>query len=225
MKLSLWRILAILSTAAAIGSGCRSTTPSSTDQEFSLSDSQPQSQDGDGFDEEDTEVDQGVKTQLSHPKDATAWNTRRLILSVRQPSPSDISGCFDTVVGAMKGAQNLQSLEDASVSLQASIAKNNGLYHWCFYQMMADLDEKLDKTLPLMSEKAELFLERMSQLWVLGTALTDTIGSDLYVKYLRTRYTDISQNTFGRRLETVDPDALIMTNQGRGKASAPFNEQ
>jgi hypothetical protein len=65
----------------------------------------------------------------------------------------------------------------------------------------------------------------MSQLWVLGTALTDATGRDLYVKYLRTRYTDISQNTFGRRLETVDPDALIMSKQGRGKSADSFNEQ
>jgi hypothetical protein len=225
MKLTLWRLLAMLLIASAVGGGCRSTTPSSTDQEFSLADSQSQSQQNDGFEDDDTESDEGVETQLSHPKDATAWNTRRLILSVRQPSPSDISGCFETVVGAIKGAQNLQSMEDASVALQGIISKNNRLYHWCFYQIMADLDEKLDKNLPLMSEKAELFLERMSQLWVLGTALTDATGSDLYVKYLRTRYTDISQNTFGRRLETVDPDALIMSKHGRGKSAGSFNEQ
>jgi hypothetical protein len=225
MKLTFWRILAILLTAAAIGSGCRSTTPSSNDQEFSLTDSQSQDQQGDDFEDDDTESDLGSKTRLSHPKDATAWNTRRLILSVRQPSASDISGCFETVVGAMKAAQNLQALEDASVSLQGNISKNSDVYHWCFYQMMADLDEKLDKNLPLMSEKAELFLERMSQLWVLGTALSDATGTDLYVKYLRTRYTDISQTTFGRRLETVNPDALIMSNQGRGKSAGSFNEQ
>jgi hypothetical protein len=213
MKLTFWRILAILLTAAAIGSGCRSTTPSSNDQEFSLTDSQSQDQQGDDFEDDDTESDLGSKTRLSHPKDATAWNTRRLILSVRQPSASDISGCFETVVGAMKAAQNLQALEDASVSLQGNISKNSDVY------------EKLDKNLPLMSEKAELFLERMSQLWVLGTALSDATGTDLYVKYLRTRYTDISQTTFGRRLETVNPDALIMSNQGRGKSAGSFNEQ
>lgn len=225
MKLTLWRLLVILLTVMAVSSGCRSTTPPSGDQEFTLSDTQSEPQQGDGFGDEDTEDDQGAITRLSHPKDATAWNTRRLILSARQPSPSDISGCFETVVGAMKGAKNLQALEDASVSLQGSISKNNSLYHWCFYQMMADLDEKLDKNLPLMSEKAELFLERMSQLWILATALTDTIGTDLYIKYLRTRYTNISQNTFGRRLETVDPDALIMSNHGRGKPAGSFNEQ
>lgn len=224
MKLTIWHMLAILLIVAAVGSGCRSTTPSSNNEEFSLSDSQSIDQQRDEFEDESTESDEGAQTRLSHPKDATAWNTRRLILSVRQPSPSKVSDCFETVAGAIKGARNLQSLEDASVALQSSVSKNTSLYHWCFYQMMADLDEQLNKNLPLMSEKAELFLERMSQLWVLGTALTDTIGSDLYVKYLRTRYTEISQNTFGRRLENVDPDALIMSNHGRGKSAGSFQE-
>jgi hypothetical protein len=90
--------------------------------------------------------------------------------------------------------------------------------------MMADLDLKLDSTASLMDEKGEIFLSRMRSLWVMARALDELNHSEVYMKYLRVRYTEISQTVFGRNLEVIDPNGFSLPTVGAGKAAARFEE-
>lgn len=226
MKAHLAPLLLVIVIIAYYSGGCRSTSPQAENQEFDIT-----SDDSQTFDEETDEAEESGTAfalssngKLPHPKEASAWFTRQLLMTTSQPSASQISDCVDLIDANTKDATNLRSMEEASINLRGEVSKKNALFHWCFYQMMSDLDNKLDKEASLMNEKADLFLVRMSKLAVLAMSLDDTIGTDRYMSYLRKRYTEISQSTFGRHLEVMDRNSLRFSNQGRGKSSAPYED-
>ncbi len=160
----------------------------------------------------------------SHPKEPNAWFTRKLIMTSRQPSSEGIERCKERVESTANQATNLRSLEDISADLERTVSDNPKIYHWCFYQMMADLDNKLAKEAPLMDEKSGIFLTRMRCLWVLASALDATNGTHRYMQYLRARYTEISQNVFGRNLEIMNARDFRMPVKDRGKSASSYDE-
>jgi hypothetical protein len=172
----------------------------------------------------ETKNNQYKKIARKHPKEATAWFTRRLLMTSPQPSATRINECRGRVESSAASAPNFRELDEAVVVLETSVSKNENLYHWCFYQMMADLDLKLDSTASLMDEKGEIFLSRMRSLWVMARALDELNQSEVYMKYLRVRYTEISQTVFGRNLEVIDPNGFSLPTVGAGKAAARFEE-
>ncbi len=161
---------------------------------------------------------------MHRPKEPTAWFTRRLLMTSPQPSAKRINECRERVEAVIKDAPNLRALNEASLSLQATILNSPNLYHWCFYQIMADLDIRLENEAPLMSDKAEIFLTRMRALWVMAKALDQTLPDKGYMGYLRTRYTDINQNVFGRTLEIMDLETVRQSEVSAQKAAAAFDE-
>jgi hypothetical protein len=222
----LFAITALLSICSI---ACRSTAPQATKQEFALSDQQLSEDAPDEFedeeDEEATEVTTPSSQSRTHPKEATAWSTRRLIMTANQPNPDAIQNCLDTVESLARRATNLEALADAAADLRSDVAKDKTMYHWCFYQMMASLDEKLEQPISLMDEKAELFLDKMSRLWILAGALDGNSRSSVYTKYLRSRYTNISLQTFGRLLENMDSGVTPTDNSTRGKSAGYFFDE
>ena len=89
---------------------------------------------------------------------------------------------------------------------------------------MADLDVRLDNETPLMTDKAEIFLTRMRSLWAMAKALDQTMPDRGYMTYLRVRYTDISQNVFGRNLEPMDIESLRHSGSRPLKSASSFEQ-
>lgn len=219
-------LVAMTVVLSAYSIACRSTSPQNSDQEFNLTNQKLGEDEIDEFDGDESadSVAQSIHP-LAHPKDPTAWATRRLIMTTAQPSPRAIQKCEDMVESLAKSATNLEALSGAATDLRADVTKDKSLYHWCFYQMMASLDEKMDQPLSLMDEKADLFLDKMSRLWILAGALDSAAKSNVYVKYLKTRYTSISLQTFGRLLETMDSGITPAANSNRGKSAEYFFDE
>jgi len=222
MRSKIAPIILLLSVVGVYLNGCRSSRSQRESAEFELTEGQQQtSDDEDSFESDDTPA---PRSSLVHPKEPTAWFTRKLLMTVTQPNASKIIQCKEITEGAAKEASNLRALNEASESLQATVEKRLDIYHWCFYQMMADLDQKLEADSSLMQDKANLFFGRMSALWAIAQSLDKATESNVYMNYLRTRYTDISQNLFGRRLEIVDLNSFIQKDPGRGKPQGSFSE-
>lgn len=219
-------LVAMTVMLSAYSIACRSTSPQSTNQEFNLTNQELSEDEIDEFDEDESadSVEQSSQP-LAHPKEPTAWATRRLIITTAQPSPGAIQKCQETVESLAKSATNLEALSGAATDLRTDVTKDKSLYHWCFYQMMASLDEKMEQPLSLMDEKADLFLDKMSRLWILAGALDGAARSNVYVKYLKTRYTGISLQTFGRLLETMDTGITPAGNSNRGKSAEYFFDE
>jgi hypothetical protein len=161
---------------------------------------------------------------ILHPKEPTAWFTRRLLMTTPQPTSTEINNCRERAESTVKDAPNLAALDAVALALETEVGNKTPVYHWCFYQIMADLDIRLDNNTPLMQDKADIFLSRMKTLWALARSLDSTDGQQTYIKYLRARYTEISQNIFGRNLETVDLDSFRMPTTGAGKSASEFEE-
>jgi hypothetical protein len=162
--------------------------------------------------------------RILHPKNPTAWFTRRLLMTATQPSATKIVACRERVESAVADAPNLSALDSVALAIQSEVGTQVIVYHWCFYQIMADLDIRLENNAPLMQDKAEIFLGRMKTLWVLGRALDNSAAQKIYLKYLNTRYREISQTLFGRNLETVDLDSFSVPTRDGGKPATEFDE-
>lgn len=167
-----------------------------------------------------------LKLELAHPKSADAWQTRKLLMTYPQPSPNRILECKETAESASATSKNLRDMDDAALSIGTKVQQNKAQYHWCFYQLMTDLDLKLERDSSLLTEKSELFFARMRTLWVLASSLdTTNPGKEtIYNNYLRKRYMEISQHQFGRPVEVIDPDVLMQTAGKSGKAASSYQD-
>jgi hypothetical protein len=203
---------------------CRATTPQSQVTDFEVS----ESQDNGLSVVEDPNVNESPQDErkftMRHPKEPTAWFTRKLLMTSQQPSAKRINECRERVEAAIKDAPNLHALAEVSLTLEDTIMEAPNLYHWCFYQMMADLDLRLENDTSLMGEKAEVFLTRMRSLWAMARALDLTLPDRGYMTYLRVRYTDISQTIFGRILEPMDIESFRLQKTGQGKSASAYKE-
>ncbi len=215
--------------------GCRATAPQSQISDFEITD-ETSVDGGNGGDVAGQNKQKSSRSDLLdnpeeerkfviyHPKEPTAWFTRRMLMISPQPSAKRINECRERVEAAIKDAPNLRALNEVSISLEKTILESPNLYHWCFYQMMADLDTRLDSETPLMTDKAEIFLSRMRSLWVMAKGLDQTMPDQGYLTYLRIRYTDISQNVFGRNLEPMDIDSFRGSGSRLLKSAGRFED-
>jgi hypothetical protein len=212
--------------AAVVGNyfaGCKSTAPQAQLADFQVIDQQSeQSQGSDLTTGPEDPATIESKLVRSHPKEPTAWFTSKLLLTTQQPSANRVNECRERVDSAVKDAPNLRALDEVATLLISSVNKSPTLYHWCFYQMMSDLDGKLDLETPLMQDKAEIFLTRMRSLFALAKALDMTLPDRIYLRYLRVRYTEISQTVFGRNLENMDPESFRSRSTSESKPAAEF---
>lgn len=204
---------------------CRATTPQSQVNDFEVGQEQDSQENVTQGHSLADNPQQERKFIMRHPKEPTAWFTRRLLMTSPHPSAKRINECRERVDAAIKDAPNLRALVEVSKSLEDTIMESPNLYHWCFYQMMADLDLRLENDTPLMTDKGEVFLTRMRSLWAMARALDQTLPDRGYMTYLRVRYTEISQNVFGRNLETMDIESFRLESPGQSKAAAAFQNQ
>lgn len=225
MRSTLWTCLLMLCIAGVYFNGCQTADQQSELADIQQDDGEDDFADASEDSQESDEEEDVYSSEAPHPKEASAWFTRKLIMTSRQPSADSINRCSERVDSISSQAPNLRAMQDASASLESSVSDNPRIFHWCFYQMMADLDIKLSNDVSLMEEKSEIFMSRMKSLWVLGKALDDSGRSNRYIKYLKARYTEINQTVFGRRLEQMSANDFRLPVSGRGKSAIKFDEQ
>ncbi len=152
--------------------------------------------------EEEAEED---STALPHPKHATAWDTRMLIASNVQPTAERVYSCIRQVTQIADEAPNQQDMMSTQTQMTQLVATDQVLYHYCFYQLMVRLDDRLAVGGPLMTEVATSFFDTMRAMWILARGLDAFNGRQIYFDYLQKRYVQISKDTFGRDVQVVGP--------------------
>jgi hypothetical protein len=205
------------------GHSCQTSSAVQTGDQFEIEGDQESFEDDESPQEPQKSLVKPVGT--AHPKKADAWHTRKAIMTHRQPSPELVMACKETVESLTANASNLQALTEAAKALEQKVAKGKNQYHWCFYQLMTDLDLRLERDSPLLTDKKEAFLSRMRALVPLAKALDRNLSTAKrdYSSYLRQRYIEISQNQFGRAVEVIDSDDLLTTAGKSGKAAGPYD--
>lgn len=154
-------------------------------------------------DDKEDEFSQKGDGEFPHPKKANEHYTRLLVSIHKQPDADAVADCLSNVNTIAKEATNQSKMISSMKRLRPIIRDSLDLHHWCFYQMAALLDQKLAKGGGLMSELADKFLIDMKGLWIFGMALDKEQDTDKYFKYTQTRYLQISNDVFGRKLEVV----------------------
>ena len=149
--------------------------------------------------------DDDQETGLPQPQQATAWHTRMLIASNPQPTGARIYSCIEQVTRIAEEAPNQQDMMNAQTQVTQLAANDQELYHYCFFQLMVRLDDRLAVGGPLMSEVATSFFDTMRAMWILARGLDALHGRTKYFDYLQRRYVQISKDTFGRDVEVVGP--------------------
>lgn len=178
--------------------------------------------------DDDIEDDDG-RIGPPHPKHATASDTRTFLTTSPQPSVEKIAECIEQVTTLANEAGNQDDMVTAPEALKALVAIDTTLYHFCFYQLVNRLDERLAIGGPLMGELATVFFDTMKALWIMARALDRVTGQDRYFTYLRARYVQMSQDYFGRDVQVVapplgrprPPEPAKGPGQGKPAASVP----
>lgn len=99
-----------------------------------------------------------------------------------------------------------KGLEKAEQDLSELVTENPPLYHWCFYQLMSQLDIKLKSPVVDIQEKSKTFATSMKELWILAKIMGEESESNVYCIYLRNR-SELILDYFGRRLEIVKDES------------------
>ena len=172
-----------------------------------------------GTNASDTQEARQDEGTFPHPSKATAWHTRVLLYSTPQPTADELYRCIDKVKKIGGEAGNPQDMLTLPSQITSLAASQNKIYHFCFYQMMLRLDERLDKGGALMSELAPAFLDGMKTLWIFARGLDALDGRTRYYDYLYVRYVQLSKQYFGRDVERIGQP--MGNYNGEAAASAP----
>ncbi len=148
---------------------------------------------------------QDDELSLSHPEKADAWSTHKLIVENKQPRQGEIDECEARVTKTSASARNDQDLLAAKSHLGKAVSQGVALYHWCFYQTVRTLDQKLADSEFSLDQKGEEFFQKMKGLWLLAKALELATGDQHYFIYLRDRYIQLNRDIFGRSMESMAP--------------------
>ncbi len=147
----------------------------------------------------------GLEGAFPHPKHPTAWNTKVLLLTNEIPPKAKLSGCKQQVDSLSKKARSPESLIAAQHQAIVDVKENQEIYHWCFYKIMADLDDTLlnDHMSMSFQERNVRFLEDMRVLWIIAFSLDDIENDHAYMDYIRTRYVQLSNDFFARNVDVL----------------------
>jgi hypothetical protein len=178
---------------------------------------------------EDKEIaDARDKQQLSiaFPSAATKWEIRKALMIHAQPTPQAINECQDTLQSTAAQADSLRAMTEATFAIKSIVQNNKITYHWCYFQILSNLDQRLELETTTFAERKELFLTRMRELWILSRALdaSKKNRNAYYTTFLRKRYVLISQHEFGRNLEVMDHNIPLLTAGKKGKSAQEFSE-
>ena len=158
-------------------------------------DSDPASSENEGKSDSVT----GAK-ELTHPQAANEFATRIFVSTATQHPPEKITECIEQITAISKDSSNQDDMVKAIGTTQSLFAQNLPLYHSCFYQIAARLDNRLAQGGPLISELSKEFFETTHAMWIMAKALDRVTGQKAYYSYLKQRYVQISQDVFGRHV-------------------------
>ena len=188
-----FQIATVLVISAGVLSGCQTW--------FSSDNQEAESED----DDEGSDGEKPDATDLSHPKQPSAWNTKMLVIMNPMPSKSQLEICRGQFAALGKLATSPDALRSAETQAINTVEQNLVLYHWCFYHTMNLLDEKLsnDQMEVNYSLKYSNFLATMKSLWILARAMDRSSKTKAYFTYLRRRYVDLSRQHFVRNVDVL----------------------
>ena len=152
--------------------------------------------------EDDEEVE---PNEFPFPKLNTSFEIRTLLYGNQQPSASELNACFEEISSMSENALNSQSMREAKGSLNERMESKETVYHWCFFHILHQVDQKLESTEPSLLEKSNFFLQQFKKAWILGSALDLKFEQSLYFNFVRKRYIKLNQQYFGRNLESSTP--------------------
>lgn len=166
---------------------------------------------------ENDEYDSGIgNSSMRHPQKANAWATRMLVNTSMQQPQDKISECIEQISAIAKDSGNQDDMAKAVSQTRALVSQNLPLYHHCYYQIAARLDDRLAKGGALMTDMAYQFFESTKAMWIMARALDEVTGKKLYFSYLKSRYIQISRDTFGRKVGPIGSGFDDKTSAGGG---------
>lgn len=122
-----------------------------------------------------------------------------------QPSAEKITTCIEQMATLAQDAGNQQDMLVAEEQAAGIVTQDLADYHYCYYQMMARLDDRLNRAGQSLDQLGEVFLVDMKTLWILSRGLDTATGRDQYFAFLQDRYVQLSADIFGRDVEVVGP--------------------
>ncbi len=137
---------------------------------------------------------------LTHPQAANEFATRIFVSTTVQQPEEKISECIEQIAAIGKDSANQDDMVKAIATSQPIFAQNFPLYHTCFYQIAARLDNRLTQGGSLVSELSSEFFETTQAMWIMAKALDQVSGKNVYYSYLKKRYVQISRDVFGRHV-------------------------
>ena len=138
------------------------------------------------------------------PKEATAWETRKLLVTSKLPSIELLNNCQEELRALASDAGSQDDMLRLQKNIRLAAARNPELYHWCFYRTATLIDWSLERDEGILPrEKMPRLFARFKALWALGLALDSIYGTKRYFSYIRIRYIQISRDYFGRPLEVI----------------------
>ena len=186
-------------------------------------------------DDEDDDGEFGAVQKISktpHPKQATAWETRKLLLTSKLPATESLNSCQEELRSLASEAGSEEDMVRLQEAVASAARRNPQLYHWCFYRIVTLIDWSLDKDEGVLPrDKIPRFFSRMKGLWALARALDDIYRTRLYFSYLRIRYMQISKDYFGRSLDVItEPLGSAHKNENsnskkKSKPAGNFNDE
>lgn len=139
--------------------------------------------------------------EFAHPEEDSAWATQALLLTEERLSEKDLKPCLDELASLADLPTVQSAWKERAEAWAAKVEDKPELYHWCYYQSFADLEQRLAAQTLSLAEKKVLFTDRMQVLWVLAFALQKALSERRYFSFLQNRYIKISKDVFGRDIE------------------------
>lgn len=143
--------------------------------------------------------------QRAHPLSTYPFSTQRLLMYAKIPDDSRLKECDEEFTKLGKSIRSRQGMLSAQAATSGAVQQNPTFYHWCFYHTIGRINQDLENSerASSMSTLATRFTFSMKGLWVLARSLGDATGVDRYFKFLRTRYIEVSEQYFARRLNIL----------------------
>lgn len=153
--------------------------------------------------------------EFPHPAQVSASSTKQLLITHEQPNAQSLDACRANLQSTANSVFSVPALSDATEKFNSLITESPSLYHWCFYQMLSQLDEKLAGPDLELTKKYQTFVSEIKFLFILAQALDTNVSPPIYCQYLKLRYIDISKMYFGRRLSVVQNAGCGLTSDNQ----------
>lgn len=134
---------------------------------------------------------------LPHPGGFSSNELKELFTLAKAPEPKALRGCTDDFMAL---ARKTQLREELRAGARELMIENPSRYHWCFYQSLLELDERLQKPISL-DERRGLTLSTFSFAIATARAFQVEFKDTRYLRWAIQRYRSLSPIVFHRRVE------------------------